>query len=296
MIQKVNERISVLFTEEGFSKSNSLLIDDKICVMIDSGPGAVINEIRPERVDILLNSHCHLDHIWDNDRFVNAEISTHPEEMENLKDFRKIVPVVKWSKLMGGEPDIYLNEILSVKESFRDEWRVDRTVNDGQVVSAGSTTIRILHTPGHTSGHLSFFIPEEDLLFCGDICLSKVGPWYGDDVTPVDEFIRSIDMIIDMKPAKVVSGHNREIISENIKEIFEEYRDRIFFREKKILGELKGGRPLSIDEMASMCLIYPEHPSVFVLYWEKSMLLKHLQRLINNGMVLDTGDGKYAAL
>lgn len=197
---------------------------------------------------------------------------------------------------MEGEPDIYLNEILSIKESFRDEWRVDRTVNDGQVVSAGNTTVRILHTPGHTSGHLSFFIPEEDLLFCGDICLSKVGPWYGDDVTPVDEFIRSIDMIIDMKPAKVVSGHNREIISENIKEIFEEYRDRIFFREKKILGVLKGGRPLSIDEMASMCLIYPEHPSVFVLYWEKSMLLKHLQRLINNGMVFETGDGKYAAL
>lgn len=295
MIQKVNECISVLFTEEGFTKSNSLFVDDDIRVMIDSGPGGIIEEIRPDKVDILLNSHCHLDHIWDNDRFVNAEILTHPEEMENLRNIRKIVPLEMWDNLMEGEPDIFLNEILSMKASFHDEWRVDGTINDRQVISAGNTTISILHTPGHTSGHLSFFVPEEGLLFCGDICLSRVGPWYGDDITPLDEFIRSIDRIIDIKPEKVVSGHNREIITENIKEKFQEYRDRIYAREKRILGVLKGSRPSSIDELASMCLIYPDHPSVFVLYWEKSMLVKHLRRLINNGMAVETGDGRYTA-
>lgn len=296
MIQKVNNRISVIFTEEGFTKSNALFIDDDVRVMIDSGPGKIIENISPEKTDILLNSHCHLDHIWDNDRFIKAKIFTHPDEKENLKNFRKIVPVEMWDKLMEGDPDIYINTIRSMKESFSGEWRVDGTVNEGDIISAGNTEIRVMHTPGHTSGHLSFFLPEEGLLFCGDICLSKVGPWYGDEVTPVDEFIKSIDRIIDMKPAKVVSGHNREILTENIKETFEEYRERIYRREKRILDVLKKNKPLSIDEMASMYLIYPDHPSIFVLYWEKSMLLKHLRRLIKHGMAEETGDGRFAAV
>ena len=295
MIQKVNDRISVIFTEEGFTKSNALFVEDDLRVMIDSGPGNIIQEIKPENVDILLNSHCHLDHIWDNDRFINSRIMFHPEEKKNLKNFRTIVPVEMWDSLMEGDPNSYLNTILSMKESFLGEWRVDDTVDEGDIISTGKTEILVMHTPGHTAGHLSFFLPNDGLLFCGDICLSKVGPWYGDKITPLDEFIKSIDRIIDMKPEKVVSGHNREVLTENIKETFEEYRERIYKREKKILNVLKKNKPLSINEMASMFLIYPDHPSIFVLYWEKSMLVKHLRRLINHGLAEETGDGKFTA-
>jgi len=295
VIQKVNDRISVIFTEEGFTKSNALFVEDDLRVMIDSGPGNIIQEIKPENVDILLNSHCHLDHIWDNDRFINSRIMFHPEEKKNLKNFRTIVPVEMWDSLMEGDPNSYLNTILSMKESFLGEWRVDDTVDEGDIISTGKTEILVMHTPGHTAGHLSFFLPNDGLLFCGDICLSKVGPWYGDKITPLDEFIKSIDRIIDMKPEKVVSGHNREVLTENIKETFEEYRERIYKREKKILNVLKKNKPLSINEMASMFLIYPDHPSIFVLYWEKSMLVKHLRRLINHGLAEETGDGKFTA-
>ena len=41
MIEKINDRISILFTEEGFSKSNSVLVDDDTRVMIDSGAGKI---------------------------------------------------------------------------------------------------------------------------------------------------------------------------------------------------------------------------------------------------------------
>ena len=89
MIHKINDRISIYFTEEGFSKSNAVLIDDDTRVMIDSGVGKLIAQARPENVDILINSHCHLDHVWDNDLFVNARIVTHPLEQENFKDHKK---------------------------------------------------------------------------------------------------------------------------------------------------------------------------------------------------------------
>ncbi|HOP62819.1 MAG TPA: MBL fold metallo-hydrolase [Spirochaetota bacterium] len=294
MIQKIDDRISVFFTEEGFSKSNSILIDDDIRVMIDSGPGRIISEARPETVDILLNSHGHLDHVWDNDLFINARILTHPLERENFRDYRSISALDRWDDFMTEDPMDYLNSVGTIKESFFGEWRVDGTVDEGDIVDAGKTRIEVMHLPGHTSGHLGFFFPEQGLLFCGDICLTKVGPWYGDAATPVDYFIDSIDRIIHMKPERVVSGHNRRVLSSGIKEAFEEYRGRIFMRDEKVLKAITES-PRTVHDLASMKLIYPAHPSIFVLYWEKSMIIKHLERLISHGLAEQVEDGRYTA-
>ena len=146
--------------------------------------------------------------------------------------------------------------------------------------------------PGHTSGHLTFFFPEQGLLFCGDICLTKVGPWYGDAVTPLDDFISSINRIIDMKPEMVVSGHNREVLRSGIREAFEDYRGRIYKRHDRVLAAIKE-KPSTLDELAERMLIYPAHPTIFVLYWEKAMIAKHLARMVKNGSAEADNEGRY---
>lgn len=294
MIQKINDRISIFFTEEGFSKSNAILIDDDTRIMIDSGPGRIIKEAKPEQVEILLNSHCHLDHAWDNDLFVNARILTHPLERENFKSHRNIGALDRWDDFMTEDPMNFFNVIATMKKSFLEEWRVDGTIDEGDIIDAGHTRIEVKHMPGHTSGHLAFLFPDEGFLFCGDICLTKVGPWYGDAATPVDDFIASINRIIDMKPERVVSGHNREILSSGIREAFEEYRGRIYRRDDRVLNAIKE-KPCTIDELAEQKLIYPAHPSIFVLYWEKSMIVKHLDRLVTHGLAEQIEDGRYTA-
>ena len=295
MIQKIDDRISIFFTEEGFSKSNAVLIDDDTRVMIDSGAGKIMEQARPEAVDILINSHCHLDHVWDNDLFVNARIITHPLEQENFRDHLKIGSIDNWEKYMKEDPEQFAHLIDAMKPSFMEEWRVDGTIDEGDVIDAGRTSIHVMHMPGHTSGHLTFFFPDEGLLFCGDICLTKVGPWYGDAATPVDDFIASIDRIIAMKPDRVVSGHNKEILgSPRIREAFEEYKGRIYRRDEKVLAALRE-RPSTIAELAGKMIIYPAHPTIFVLYWEKAMLAKHLERLMKNGLAVAHEAGRYSA-
>lgn len=294
MIQKINDRISVFFTEEGFSKSNAVLITDDTRIMIDSGPGKITLEARPAEVDILINSHCHIDHVWDNDLFVNARILTHPLERENFRDNKKIGSIENWGKYMNDDPEKYAHLIATMKQSFFGEWRIDGTIDEGDVIDAGRTKIHVMHMPGHTSGHLAFFFPEEGLLFCGDICLTKVGPWYGDGVTPIDDFVTSINRIIDMKPDMVVSGHNKEVLKSGIREAFEDYRGRIFRRDDRVLNALKE-RPSTLDELAEKKLIYPAHPTIFVLYWEKAMIVKHLDRLVRGGMAEVDGEGRFSA-
>jgi Zn-dependent hydrolases, including glyoxylases len=295
MIQKINDKISIFFTEEGFSKSNAVLIDDDARIMIDSGAGKITEHARPETVDILINSHCHLDHVWDNDLFVNARIITHPLEQENFKDQKKIGSIDNWEKYMTEDPQQFVHLIGAMKPSFTEEWRVDGTINEGDIIDAGRTKIQVMHMPGHTSGHLTFLFPDEGLLFCGDICLTKVGPWYGDASTPVDYFIDSINRIIDMKPGRVVSGHNKEVLtSPYIREAFEEYRGRIDLRDDRILAALRE-KPCTLDELAEKKIIYPAHPTIFVVYWEKAMIAKHLDRLMKNSVAAVDEEGRYFA-
>lgn len=292
VIHRINDRVSIYFTDEGFGRSNSVLIDDDVRVMIDSGAGKITHQARPDEVDLLVNSHCHIDHTWDNDLFVNARILTHPLERENFRDHMKIASLENWGKYMEDDPEKYAHLIVSMKQSFTGEWRVDSTVDEGDVIDAGRTKIHVMHLPGHTSGHLAFFFPDEGLLFCGDICLTKVGPWYGDAVTPLDDFIASINRIIEMKPDRVVSGHNKEVLGDGVREAFGEYRGRIMKRDERILKAL-GDRPSTLDELAAGMLIYPAHPTIFVLYWEKAMLVKHLDRLVVNGLAAVDEGGRF---
>ncbi len=50
--------------------------------------------------------------------------------------------------------------------------RLDIAVAEGDSVSFGSAEAHVLETPGHTRGHVAFFFPEGDLLFCGDTLFS----------------------------------------------------------------------------------------------------------------------------
>ena len=45
---------------------------------------------------------------------------------------------------------------------------IDVGVSDGNVISLGSHTAKIIATPGHTSGHIVYYFAEDFALFCGD--------------------------------------------------------------------------------------------------------------------------------
>jgi len=50
--------------------------------------------------------------------------------------------------------------------------RLDIAVAEGDNFRFGDTAARVMETPGHTLGHIAFFFPEGDALFCGDTLFS----------------------------------------------------------------------------------------------------------------------------
>jgi len=49
---------------------------------------------------------------------------------------------------------------------------IDIEVGEGDAFRLGSVSAKILEIPGHTHGHIAFWIPGERLLFCGDTLFS----------------------------------------------------------------------------------------------------------------------------
>jgi len=50
--------------------------------------------------------------------------------------------------------------------------RLDEAVSEGDAVRLGPAAAQVLETPGHTRGHIAYYVPEAKALFCGDTLFS----------------------------------------------------------------------------------------------------------------------------
>ncbi|MBF0588557.1 MAG: hydroxyacylglutathione hydrolase [Magnetococcales bacterium] len=73
----------------------------------------------------------------------------------------------------GGVEEIQRSTGAYTIGSVHDRHRLpvlDRMVDDGDTIQIGPHTMEVMHTPGHTTGHVVYLL--EDLLFCGDTLFS----------------------------------------------------------------------------------------------------------------------------
>lgn len=72
---------------------------------------------------------------------------------------------------VGGNLELKARTGCRIIASYSDRNRIpglDRTVNEGDIVSLGGHRARVIFTPGHTGGHVVYYFAEDGLLFCGD--------------------------------------------------------------------------------------------------------------------------------
>ncbi len=133
--------------------------DDNKCAIIDCGCytnkefeqfTAFIEKKNLEPV-LLLNTHCHLDHIFGN---------------------KWIMEKYDLRSLCHKEDEG--NRINSVKQALFFGLKMDTPpepagfLEDGQFIPFGKAKIKALHVPGHSPGSLAFYIEEEGIIFTGD--------------------------------------------------------------------------------------------------------------------------------
>ena len=75
----------------------------------------------------------------------------------------------------GGISDLkkkYLCRVVAPRKEASKIANIDVTVREGDVVQVGSLVGRVLETPGHTTGHISYWFKQDKLAFVGDTLFS----------------------------------------------------------------------------------------------------------------------------
>jgi len=173
-----------------------LLADDKTkeAVVIDPGDDAqeILRIIREKRLKVkyIINTHAHFDHIGANRAIKEA---TGAELLLHEDDAAMLATVSSQSRSFGMSP-------VSSPEP-------DRLLKQGDVITAGEISLKVLHTPGHTPGGISLL--EEGLVFTGDsLFAGSIGrtDFPGGDLLTLLRSIRTNLMTLP-DDTKVFSGH-----------------------------------------------------------------------------------------
>lgn len=72
---------------------------------------------------------------------------------------------------VGGNLELKQKNGCTVIAPLSDQHRIpgiDRGVVDGEVITLGKYSAKIISTPGHTSGHVVYHFADDNKLFCGD--------------------------------------------------------------------------------------------------------------------------------
>lgn len=149
-----------------------LLIGKEQALLIDTGLGVGnIKKIVDELTDlpvIVATTHVHWDHIGGHKYF--SRIYVHNDEQEWLEHFPVPLEAVKVSltKQPNGLP-------AELPENFNPEaYRVFQgkaqgILRDNDIIDIGNRELQVLHTPGHSPGHICFYERDRGYLYSGDL-------------------------------------------------------------------------------------------------------------------------------
>ncbi|XP_047544525.1 beta-lactamase-like protein 2 homolog [Vanessa atalanta] len=125
---------------------------------------------------------------------------------------------------------------------------------DGQEIKVEGATVKIHHTPGHTTDHVVMTLLEDNILFSGDCILGEGTAVFEDLYT----YMKSLSKILELKPNVIYPGHGN-IIEDPIQKI-EYYINHRNQREEQILDVMKKNMEKKFNEMDLVKVIYVETP------------------------------------
>lgn len=193
-----------MFTFNAIRENTYILYDESgECIIIDPGcyegfeQNELVSFISDENLTpvLLLNTHCHLDHVFGN-KFVFQQYGLlpvcHELELAILHAIPSYAPAMGFEYEISPEPRQFIEEF--------DE------------ISFGNSTLMVIFNPGHSPGSVSFYSKADKLLICGDaLFFESIGrtDLPGGDSETLLKSISGKLFLLD-KATRVFPGHGRD--------------------------------------------------------------------------------------
>jgi glyoxylase-like metal-dependent hydrolase (beta-lactamase superfamily II) len=142
------------FPGGGYECNSYLIVDEKV-ILIDSGTGTSLRLKEKvyeaaKKVDMVINTHAHLDHVGGNSLF-SGKVAIHEEDKKELEN-----------GVLYGTSELFGKRASS---------NVDVTLRSGETIDVGELKLKVIHTPGHSPGSICL-ISNKGHLFSGDTLFS----------------------------------------------------------------------------------------------------------------------------
>lgn len=168
--------------------------------------------------------------------------------------------------------------------AFDPSYRPDRVLADGEAISGDGWTLEAVATPGHTSNHLCFALPESGVLFTGD----HVMGWSTSVVSPPDgdmtAYLASLQKLHDREDRIYLPAHGPAV--DRPRQLVRGMLGHRRSREKQILKQIGEGRTRIGDMVPRM------YKGVDERLWPAAgrSVHAHLIDLARRGLVREAGE------
>ncbi len=147
-------------------------------------------------IDLVVNSHAHEDHIGNNDiieQFTQATIYAHPLAVPIIKH----PPKLPWYRSFMFGSNTY-SQVTPIPNSLKFD----------------NFDFEVIHTPGHSKGHICLYEKNNKWLFSGDL---YVAPDLDSQLQDVNgpEWIHSLENILTLEVNLLLDGHGLVVEGKN---------------------------------------------------------------------------------
>ena len=251
-----------------YTGTQTHIVGDRDVAVIDPGPDdpahldALLRAIGGRRVEAIVITHHHRDH----------------------SPAARPLAKATGAPIVGAAPFAPDYEGGRSDAAFDRDYAPDHVLAEGEGVSGDGWTLTALATPGHTSNHLAFALPQARALFSGD----HVMGWSTSIVSPPDgdmaDYMASLEKLMERDDRVYYPGHGEAV--DNPQRLVRGMLGHRKQREGQILRLLRQGDDLTIAAMTARMYV-GLNPRL--LPAAERSVLAHLYDLRTRGLVREEG-------